>query len=130
MAVSTESVRWSIMESIERCYYVGAIPGQEWLRNLSAFLHSLPSNDRRFIRLASIGSAPPPDDFIALSRPPAAGAFVPSTWLDDYVEWALTTRSTGPSSHPTPRPPGRRRSAPTSRERREAPREAPRATAA
>ena len=90
MSTSTESIRWDLLESVERAYYTGATAGQPSLPQVSAFVDALPRNDWRLIRLAIIGTSTSLRDFIAASPPVAAAAetFKPSTWLDSYVGWA------------------------------------------
>jgi hypothetical protein len=88
MSTSTESMRWDLLESLERCYYTGSTAGQPWLGNLSAFVHGLPRNDRRLIRLAIVGKAADLGAFIALSPPSTAEKLQPSSWLDGYVDWS------------------------------------------
>lgn len=89
MSAATESRRWDLMESVERCYYSGPLAGAGWLGTLSAFLHTMPQNDRRLIRLAILGRAPDLGEFIALSPPTPAEQRTPSSWLDGYVDWAV-----------------------------------------
>jgi hypothetical protein len=88
MSAATESMRWNLMQSVERCYYVGPVAGQRWLGTLSSFIQVLPRNDRRLIRLAILGSSPDLGDFIALHPPTPADQLHPSAWLDEYVDWA------------------------------------------
>ena len=88
MSASTAgSMRWVLLESLERCYYTGSTAGQRWLANLSAFVQDLPRNDRRLIRLAILGEPADLEDFIALRPPSTADRLAPSSWLDDYVDW-------------------------------------------
>jgi hypothetical protein len=91
MSTKTESMRWGLLESVERCYYTGATAGQSWLENLSAFVEAMPRDDRRLIRLAIVGRAPDLRAFIALLPPSTADKLKPSSWLDGYVDW--TARS-------------------------------------
>jgi hypothetical protein len=86
-------MRWGLLESVERCYYTGSTAGQGWLENLSAFVQSMPRDDRRLIRLAIVGRAADLRDFIALSPPSTADRLRPSSWLDAYVDWTAGLRS-------------------------------------
>jgi hypothetical protein len=95
MSAATESRRWDLLESVERCYYVGPLAGSAWLRTLSAFLQAMPRDDRRLIRLAILGSAPDLGDFIALDPPTSAEQLAPSSWLDRYVGWAIDEPAPG-----------------------------------
>jgi len=88
MPTSTESARWDLLGSVERCYYTGSTAGQAWLELLSAFVDEMPRDDRRLIRLTVAGSrAADLCDFIALSPPSTADKLEPSSWLDGYVDW-------------------------------------------
>jgi hypothetical protein len=88
MSTSTESVRWDLLESLERCYYTGSTAGQPWLGDLSAFVQALPRDDRRLIRLAIVGGEVNLHDFIAIRPPSTADQLRPSTWFDGYVDWS------------------------------------------
>ena len=87
MSVATESIRWALLESLERSYYVGKTAGQRWLPAVSAFLDSLSPDDHRLVRLAAMGVPNLLGDFIAGNPPPQADRFAPSGWLDGYVGW-------------------------------------------
>ena len=89
MSTSTESVRWDLLESLERCYYTGTTAGESWLGNLSAFVQEMPRDDRRLIRLAIVGCAVDLRDFIAISPPSSADKLRPSSWFDGYVDWSV-----------------------------------------
>jgi hypothetical protein len=90
MPASTESIRWSLLETVERSYYAGAAAGESWLQEVSAFVDSMPRNDRRLIRLAIIGAPNVLRDFIVASPPASGERFAPSRWLDGYVDWAVS----------------------------------------
>lgn len=91
MPATTESVRWNLLEAVERCYYTGATAGEPWLETLAGFLHVMHRDDRRLVRLAIAGRAMELAEFIALTPPTAEDKAMPSSWLDAYVDWSLRT---------------------------------------
>jgi hypothetical protein len=102
MSASTESMRWELLETVERCYYLGPTAGKRWLVNLAALLESMPWNDPRLVRLALFSPRLAElGDFIALHPPTAADELEPISWLDDYVDWA-THRPRSDTARPQP----------------------------
>lgn len=89
MSIASESVRWTLLEAVERCYYVGPVAGQRWLATLSALVQTLPRDDDRLVRLARTEHAPDLGAFIAHRPPTQDERLAPSSWLDGYVDWAL-----------------------------------------
>ena len=94
-SVATESRRWDLMLSVERCFYSGPLAGEAWLGNLSAFLQAMRADDRCLIRLAALQRAPDLGDFIALSPPTPTEKLKPASWLDGYVDWAVDLPARG-----------------------------------
>jgi hypothetical protein len=91
MSASTESMRWELLETVERCYYIGPTAGKRWLVSLAAVLQSMSWDDPRLSRLALCGPNPADlRDFITIHPPSAADGLEPTSWLDDYVEWATS----------------------------------------
>lgn len=90
MSRSTESIRWGLLDTLERAFYTGTTAGQPWLGEASAFVHGLHRNDPRLIRLAILGESTSLHNFIATSPPNPGATFRPSRWLDGYVGWAAS----------------------------------------
>ncbi len=82
-------MRWTLLEAVERCYYVGPTAGQRWLATLSALVQTLPRDDDRLVRLAGMDEPPGLGVFLAGRPPTPDERLAPSTWLDGYVDWAL-----------------------------------------
>jgi hypothetical protein len=88
VAISTESVRWGLLQAVEAAYYTGPTAGQPWLPQVSVFLDALPRTDPRLARLAVLGASNALRDFIAASPPAVTDRFEPAGWLDRYIGWA------------------------------------------
>ena len=85
---SPASVRHRLALEIARCWRSGRTQGQQWLREVHAYVEGLPSNDRRLTLLACGCTTGTVEDFVAVDGQPLGGRFDPSAWLDRYLRWS------------------------------------------
>ena len=88
MTVDPREVRCALVDALEGRYYSGATAGQLWLRDLSAYLRSVPAEDPLFTRLAEAHGRRGFGRYLELAAHPHLTSLDPASWFEGYFAWA------------------------------------------
>ena len=87
-AIEPGEVRRALIDALEGRYYSGATAGQLWLRDLSAYLQSLPEDDVLFRRLAAAHEQRGFGRYLEIEARPLLSSLDPAGWFGGYLDWA------------------------------------------